>query len=786
MFPKIFADFPINIFSPIHISMKIQLKKLSFACFVCFLLTSFSAFSQKGIVQGTVKNAKSLESLIGVTVVLDSAVGAVTDLSGFYRIEAEPGDYHLSFSAIGYEKTEVFVTIKAGETQVIDITQAEKSHDLGIVVIGGSKYERRLEEEVVSIDVLKADAISNSNAKTLDEALQKIPGLYMLDNQLNLRGGTSYSYGAGSRVMMVVDDVPLISPFRGDIQWNLVPLENVEQVEVIKGASSVLYGSAAMNGVVHIRTADPTETPHTSLQVYHGFYGTPQRAETQWWNSSPMFTGGSVVHLRKIGDFDLTVAGSFASDNSYLKGELSEHARLNFKTRYRPPIADGRLAFGINGNVMYFNEGNFIIWENSETGALQPYNNTLQETEYLYAYIDPYLTYFDKKENKHTFKTRFYNITSHFSPTNRDRADLLTGEYQFAKDFKKGYHLITGVSGMNLFLNDLSKPDPEKHGGFLGGIYAQANKDFDRLSLSLGLRWELFGLDTIKGVSTPIVKAGLSYAATPTTFLRSSFGHGYRFPSVAERFVDTDLNNEIFFFPNPELQPELGWNAEAAVKQTFTIGDWKGYADLAAYWTEYKDMIEAKFLFLNGNLSEPGFQFVNVGPSRVTGYELTLSGDGKIGNFDLFVLAGYTYAFPVDLTADTTLVKPGKYLSTFFRSITNKDADITNPMLKYRYRHTAKLSIESAYRRFSAGADIQYYSYMEKIDAVFEQLLDLVDYRRLHNKGSTVIDGRVGYDLNDKSRISFMVKNLLNREYALRPAKLEAPRNFTVQYKLSF
>ena len=78
------------------------------------------------------------------------------------------------------------------------------------------------------------------------------------------------------------------------------------------------------------------------------------------------------------------------------------------------------------------------------------------------------------------------------------------------------------------------------------------------------------------------------------TFLRASFGQGYRFPSVAEKYISTGLS-AIKILPNPGLQPERGWAAEIGVKQGFKLLNFKGYIDVAGFWTEYQSMTE--FIF---------------------------------------------------------------------------------------------------------------------------------------------------------------------------------------------
>ena len=65
--------------------------------------------------------------------------------------------------------------------------------------------------------------------------LEKTSGISILDGQPSIRGGSGFSYGVGSRVLMLVDDLPMISADAGDIKWNYMPVENLNQIEVIKG-----------------------------------------------------------------------------------------------------------------------------------------------------------------------------------------------------------------------------------------------------------------------------------------------------------------------------------------------------------------------------------------------------------------------------------------------------------------------------------------------------------------------------------------------------------------------
>ena len=114
------------------------------------------------------------------------------------------------------------------------------------IVISAGKFEQKLEEVTVSMDVIKPSLIENKNSTDLEVLMNQSPGVQVIDGQANIRGGSGWSYNTGSRVLVMIDDMPLLSGDRGTVEWNLIPMENISQIEVIKGASSVLFGSCLL------------------------------------------------------------------------------------------------------------------------------------------------------------------------------------------------------------------------------------------------------------------------------------------------------------------------------------------------------------------------------------------------------------------------------------------------------------------------------------------------------------------------------------------------------------
>ena len=164
---------------------------------------------------------------------------------------------------------------------------------------------------------------------------------------MSIRGGSGWSYGAGSRVLVMVDGMPMLAGDANDIKWSAIPLENISQIEILKGASSVLYGSSALNGVINIRTQYPKDKPVTKINVSNGFYmpgygsrkGTSllvgdsildQRGDQTWWDKPQGYIQGNFTHLRKLTENDeLVLGGSFMKDQGYRYGANDQRSRIN-------------------------------------------------------------------------------------------------------------------------------------------------------------------------------------------------------------------------------------------------------------------------------------------------------------------------------------------------------------------------------------------------------------------------------------------------------------------------
>ena len=295
----------------------------SLLLFAAIILYAFAP-AQDGIVTGTVIDASSKETLPGVSIaVVGSGRSAATDINGRFSIPLAAGAHTLRFRSVGYADREQPVTVNAGaSTDLGTVALEASSSQLEQVVVSAGRFEQRVGEVTQSLSVLPANIVRDKNTTSMEDVIVQVPGVVVVDNDPQIRAGSGFSFGAGSRVMMLVDGLPILSGDIGRPSWSFLPVESVEQVEVIKGASSVLYGSAALSGVINVRTMYPRSEPRTRANVFTGIWDTPGHAPAKWWGENPpMFGGASFNHAQQYGHFDLVLGALVFSDYGFVGPE---------------------------------------------------------------------------------------------------------------------------------------------------------------------------------------------------------------------------------------------------------------------------------------------------------------------------------------------------------------------------------------------------------------------------------------------------------------------------------
>ncbi|MEO6904010.1 MAG: TonB-dependent receptor [Bacteroidia bacterium] len=785
---------------------------------IILLLAPTHIYSQSyGVLKGTIIDIGNKEAITGANIydAIDFTRGTVSDASGNYELRLNLGKHKMICSFIGMKADTFYVFIDSLKAAEYNVLLKPAETQLHTMVISAGKYEQPLEDITVSMEVIKPTLIENKNTRNIKSALDQVPGLNILDGEPQIRGGSGFSFGVGSRVALLIDGLPALAGHSGRPEWNFIPVENIEQVEIIKGASSVTYGSSALSGSINVRTMYPKDTPETKVNIYSGIYSSPSVDSAKWWKGVANFSGANFVHSQKFKQIDFVIGGMGIYDHGFI-GPSSYHpylgnindtisekqvgektGRLNFNLRYRPKNYTN-LNYGINSNFMQSSNNFSLIWDNDTSGIYRAFPKTMTLQNQTIFYLDPFINYYTKGGLNHSLRTRYYYSKNELTNNQSNESNVLYSEYQFNKKLSIVENLnITGGLVMNqtivhgaLFNNGNSTDNRLQN----YAAYTQLDKKiWNVLNASLGFRGEYFKMNNEEMVVKPILRSGLNLKLSPATFLRYSYGQGYRYPTVTEKFIRTNTGG-LNIFPNPALQAETSWSTEVGLKQGFKINNFLGFIDVAAFWQEYKNTIEFSYGLWERDLKDttsyhPGFKYINTGNTRVRGIELSIMGGGNISkNISINIIGGYTYALPQSINPKEVYIKDaqGNPMSYFY---TRTDTTDTKNILKYRYQHIAKADFQLNYKLFSIGGSWHYYSYMKQIDQTFYSLDHLLGfgikkYREKHRADTHIFDARVGAALSKKIKVSLAVNNLLNLSYSLRPLKIESPRTIALQLSI--
>lgn len=776
----------------------------------------------QGHVVGRVASASDQQPLPGASITFGGTRSAAANDSGHYAIDLPAGKYTVIFRFIGFAEKSMALSVPSGGTVTLDAALVPSTSQLDMVVVSAGKFEQRVGEVTQSLSILPASIIRDKNITNLNKALDQVPGVVVVDQDPQIRAGSGFSYGAGSRVMMLVDGMPILSGDIGRPNWTFLPIEDIEQVEVIKGASSVLYGSAALSGVINVRTGWPVDSFKTRATVFGGVYDTPGNPDSKWWGPNPpLTTGASFYHGQRFRKFDLVIGGNAFGDQGHVgperiapdslvqdpyrmgTGGYDHRVRFNFATRWRNQKLKG-LNYGLNGNVMKSRSTSVFLWDNLNEGLFRPSPNTMTNTMGTQFYLDPFVNYTGPKGTRHSLRGRWYHQDFENNNDQSNANDMLYGEYQFQQKFDLwGPAVVTvGVTGQQVASNAvLYSGDPDGDGentATNAAGYLQVDKKLmGRLMLSAGVRYEQFKVNSYEQAE-PVFRAGATYQVFDGTFLRASYGEGFRFPTIGERYIITNVGS-LHIYPNPDLLPETSVNMEAGIKQGFKFGGITGYVDVVAFQQDFDRYVEFTFGQWGAdrsfaNLLGFGFKSVNTGGARITGTEIEVAGKGKLGGVELQFLLGYTHALPVSTTPDeayaSTVTTTGAVEEVSYASTSSYTE---NDILKFRVEDLFRSDLGATWKRLSGGVSFRYNSHVRNIDEAFitfEELgllgdIGIKEWMDTHTTGDWITDIRVGYALTPELKASFIVNNLSNEVYAIRPMAIEVPRSFQVQLAYS-
>jgi len=722
---------------------------------------------QRGTIRGHVMDEGNKQPLVGVNITVKGTVlGTASDQKGAFALTRVPvGQHTIYFSMLGYERKQIGpVTVRVDQDQVIEVRLRATAIPSEPVVVTASRREQRIQEAPVSIATITASELQMRNSVTLDDALRYIPGVNMVQDQINIRGSSGYSRGVGSRVLLLLDGLPLLTGDTGEINWEAIPIQQIEHIEVVKGAGSALYGSSALGGVINVITRDVSEGSEVRFKLYSGLYDSPRYEEWKWWDR-PRFNSGAVLSFaQKTGALGFVVSLRRSVDESFRVNDV--YHRWNFSTMVKYDLSSTS-SIAVAGNYLYRTHGNYFWWKSIKEATVpadaqlnglvrsRRGNVSLAYKEFLsdrffYSVKGIYFGNFWKDDSA----GRVGNVSS---------SHVMHGEVQGTYEISRKNILTMGFSVNFDRVNSSLFGDHEGLGA--AGYVQHEFLPIEPVRLTAGVRYDFQKVSLLAGSSLISPKISAVYSPREETSIRGSLGTGFRYPSIGELFVQSSTNvSKLVIIPNDKLRAEKSISAEIGVSQSLTD---RIHVDASFFNNDFRDLIEAGVKIKKIRLSASDTteveravaEFENVTRARIQGSEINIKIDWlqRLLTTDL----GYTYIWPRDLTEDAPL--------------------------KFRPRHLLHASASLQHQNFSASVDFRFVSRIERIDDALVRLAPIIDGEQ--RVPIRVFDLHTSYLLTTFGlplRLGFNINNLLNYHYVELIGNLAPVRTFFLTVEGAF
>jgi iron complex outermembrane recepter protein len=654
---------------------------------------------------------------------------------------------------------------------------------LPAVVVTPSRIEERVGETPASVTVITGEAIRNAPQTTVDDLLRQVPSFSLFRRSSSLvthptaQGVSLRGIGpsGASRALVLMDGVPINDPFGGWVQWSRLAPLGIEQIEVLRGGGSALWGSGALGGVINVIPRRPIDRSLTFDASYGSF------------NTTRFDLYGTEVQ----GPFRLSVEGMKFDTDGYNVVLPSRRGRIDQPADSHSGVGGGRLEFTPSSDVTLFVTGSYFGEERNNGTPLQV-NDTVLGLLATGATLrtsdgsEWRVTLWSQAEGFHsTFSTQALDRNSETTAlTQRSPSTTAGGAVVWNRVFGDhsllaGFdtHWVAGHTDENVFVNNRIARNRIAGGEqvFAGAFVQDAWKVLRWLEITGALRgdWWLAYNGVRKedlppaGVPTrqefrdvdyfiPSPKLAALVHVTESTDLFASIYQGFRVPTLNELYRPFRVRNDVTV-ANGSLKPERLTGGEAGVHQRWGIVDVR----VTGFWNEVEDQIINVTLPFNLPDCPAGTtcrQRRNVDRTRIRGVETEVD-VRPIPRWRLF--AGHVY---IDATVReaSSAALVGNRLAQVPDNVFTIGAEWSDPAW------------------FTATVLVR------RVGPQFED-----DLNTLPMGAFTTVDARISRQIWKHADLYFAVENLTNETYATARTSegvvsIGAPRMFHGGVRLSF
>lgn len=556
------------------------------------------------------------EPVAGVSVLLKgTTIGTGSNAKGEFTLKwskSTSAQDVLFVSSIGFEPEEI--AISGSSKGQLKITLKESSENLNELVFTGTRTAKPLKDVPVLTRVISEKAISQINPMNIETLLQyQIPGLQIVYNSMSGLPQIKYQGMGGQYVLFLIDGEPVSGEGAdGNVDFSRFNIDEIERVEVVKGAQSTMYGSNALGGVINIITKKADRPFTGNINARYG----------NTTGSKFTVSGGT-----RQSNFSSYTSLTYRMNDTYTIGNDTSSTLIR---GYGIWDASQSFSYAFNEKVEASIKGTYYhnkrdILENDKTGDIFSDLTLTGRIKYIINEknkLDASYNFDDYRKDRDFIKLG--EIRKNMSNIKHTARLNYTGFY--------GRHTVTaGVEGNYEYMQHYMFQDSSSHTVYTLSAYLQEDwKITPKIDVIAGLRadyHEKYGFH-----ATPKISA--MYKPWEMLAIRGGYSQGFRSPSMKELYMAYDMGGLGIFmiYGNENLKPETSHQFSLSAE----FNRWGFNASVSGYYNLFNNKISR--VAKNDGTSD--LQYVNAENARSTGIEIIT---GWTSDFGLAAQVSYSF-----------------------------------------------------------------------------------------------------------------------------------------------
>lgn len=549
----------------------------------------------------------------------------------------------LSTAAVSAETA----TVEADSSKSVeaDSISPELTDFLDEVVVTATRTPKALKDVPVVTRVITEEEIGKVDATNIQDLLtEELPGLefgYAMSQETSL----NMSGFGGNAVLFLVDGERLAGETMDNVDYNRLNLENVGRVEIVKGASSALYGANAVGGVINIISKESEDPFHVNLNARYRSAGNEWRTggninfhSGKWYsNTSAQFSTVERIKLADAFDTESKIHEIFGGKTFNVKERLTY--RLSNRIRF---IARGGYFSRISNRANY--DDHYKDYSAGLKSVMEFAGDQVLEVTYSYDQYDKVRFVTDHRTHDHDYSNR-QNIV-HALYTKFWGANGLTAGADYMNDYLTTYQFL-----------DNARHEQNSVDAFLQFDY----NPLKWLNVVASVRYDYFSASRQGAFTSRLA----TMFKLPWFSIRASYAGGFRAPTLKEMYMNFDMAGIQMIYGNPDLKPEKSHNLNLALERNGSVHDGilRGAYSVTAmgYFNKYNRRITTTD-FPGTADQEEGAIYCNEEGVKVWGLDVTARYRTQIG---VGLSISYNNLHTAGRTIDSQFTQPRPHSATW-------------------------------------------------------------------------------------------------------------------------